>query len=143
MAEIDYAGGLRDGAMVSYGADGAPTSRVAHMAGKPHGAALYYYPGGTLARSAHHAHGLLEGETRDYAEDGALLAHAFYRQGKKHGLCTKYHPNGKVMEEAQFADGQAVGRARKYDKDGAAEDAGKKPPKRERALSWVNKLIEG
>jgi len=143
VSEIDYRGGLVDGQMLTYGENGALAGKVAYVAGKPHGPALYYFPNGGLARSAQHAGGLLEGEARDYGLDGVLLSCGSWRRGKLHGVLTQYHPDGKIREVAHFIDGKVDGEVRKYDKDGVLEGAKAAAPKRDKPLAWLGKWIEG
>jgi len=115
LAEIAYVQGLREGDMVSYGEFGQLASVVTHADDVPHGAAQYFHPDGTLARSASYQQGHLHGEVRDYSPDGKLVSSTQYVEGKPPA----------VADAAAGKAGAPV----------AAAPDGRK--------SWLSRLVEG
>jgi hypothetical protein len=140
LAEIDYEHGKRHGWLQSYGDTGKLSSRVAYAKDKPQGAAEYYYPGGQLARRAHHVDGLLDGEVHDYDEAGLLLGTTTYARGRRQGALTLFHPNGKPREITMYKDDKKDGEPRRYDEHATllgADGRVEAPPKRSLLSKWI------
>ncbi len=115
------AGGLLDGEMVEFDAEGRTAAVLPHRAGVLDGVARYY-DRGRLRLEIAYRDGLPEGTTTIYDEEGRVTTTQELRGGKLHGLASWYRPDGSLLRTASYVAGELDGETVDYDEKGKAQE---------------------
>lgn len=112
-----FKGGLLDGDLVEYDAEGNVAARMKYRAGKLHGESRFFERGRPQLQTAWQD-GLQDGETLVYGPEGHPSARSEYRAGKLHGPAAWHRPNGTLLRTAEYLDGELDGELVEYDERG-------------------------
>ncbi|MDN2712652.1 toxin-antitoxin system YwqK family antitoxin [Janthinobacterium sp. SUN118] len=99
---------MADGEHVSYGANGAVSSRSYQRNGKMHGVQELFYADGKLHRRGRFVDGKREGEFVRYAQDGSVLAMTVWVHDQPDGWSFESHDNGVVSNKTLYRKGAVL-----------------------------------
>lgn len=99
---------MADGEHVSYGANGAVSSRSYQRNGKMDGVQESFYADGKLFRKGRYVDGQREGEFVLYAEDGKVLGKTVWVHGQPDGWSFESHGNGKLSNKTLYRKGSVL-----------------------------------
>lgn len=99
---------MADGEEVSYGANGAVSSRSYRRNGKTDGVQESFYPDGKLHRRGQFVNGKQEGEFVRYAQDGSVLARTVWVHDQPDGWSFESHDNGVVSNKTLYRKGAVL-----------------------------------
>ena len=99
---------MADGEQVSYGANGAVSSRSYRRHGEMHGLEESFYADGKLHRRGLHVDGKREGEFVMLAQDGSVLARTVWVHGQPDGWSFESHDNGQLAQKALYRKGKLL-----------------------------------
>ena len=99
---------VADGEQLSYGANGAVSSRSHQRHGKMHGVEESFYADGKLFRRGQFVDGRREGEFVMLARDGSVLARTVWVRGQPDGWSFESHGNGKLSNRTLYQKGAVL-----------------------------------
>ncbi|MGI4859080.1 MAG: hypothetical protein ACRYHA_19605 [Janthinobacterium lividum] len=105
--EATYRGGMRQGLLKLYDANGQLLQAAEYLDDLPHGTTTLFIDGHPVC--AHrYRRGVLEGETLCYAASGALSARLPYRDGRLHGKAL-FFQDDQLLRRAHYRAGKLDG----------------------------------
>ncbi|MCC7644163.1 MULTISPECIES: toxin-antitoxin system YwqK family antitoxin [unclassified Janthinobacterium] len=99
---------MADGEHVSYGANGAVSSRSYQRNGQMDGVEESFYADGKLHRRGQYVKGQREGEFVMLAQDGKVLAKTVWVHGQPDGWSFESHGNGKLSNKTLYRKGSVL-----------------------------------
>lgn len=107
--QIDYAGDLQHGPLVTYSPTKRPMARLHFAEGKKHGAAIYYDPDGNPVKRETYDAGKLHGPASDLLPSGVVIKTMSFEEDLLTGDVLEYDHKGKETFRQRFAEGEPAG----------------------------------
>lgn len=111
-------GGVLQGVMETFDADGVPESRMSFHQGTLHGPSTIFQAG-RPAVQMHYVNGLLHGEVRSFDPAGRLTAVTSFVGGKRSGDSQIFRPDGTLFRREVWHDDQMHGPVEEFNPDGS------------------------
>lgn len=111
-------GGVLQGVMETFDADGMPETRMSFRDGQLHGPALIYQSGRPAVDMVHQD-GRLHGPVRSFDPAGRLTAVTGFVDGKRSGETLIFRPEGSLLRRESWLDNQLHGIVEEYQPDGS------------------------
>lgn len=112
------AGGVLQGVMETFDANGMPESRMHFRQGKLHGASTIFQAGQPAVQMTY-VNGVLDGEVRSFDPAGRLTAVTRFLRGKRSGDSQIFRPDGSLFRRETWQDDQMHGPVEEFNPDGS------------------------
>lgn len=111
-------GGVLQGVMETFDANGVPESRMQFHQGKLHGTSTIFQAGQPAVQMTY-VDGVLDGEVRSFDPAGRLTAVTQFLRGKRSGESLIFQPNGSLFRRETWQDDQMHGPVEEFNPDGS------------------------
>lgn len=111
-------GGVLQGVMETFDADGVPETRMSFHQGTLHGPSTIFQAGRPAVQMSY-VNGLLQGEVRSFDPAGRLTAVTSFVGGKRSGDSQIFRPDGTLFRRESWQDDQMHGPVEEFNPDGS------------------------